>query len=581
MEAAVGINAVNLQWGAVSRATNYSVSRNGTLRVAGVTDISHKDTPLPSEGLYNYTIIACNQFGCSDPSVAEIIDFFFDDDGDKVRNSRDNCPMVPSSEGEDDSDNDGSGDICDVDDDSDGLIDIYNVAALDAVRNNLAGTALDLTNADGDNETGGSSIGCGATTAGVCTGYELMTNLDLDDLDIIESGDFQGSNWQPIGFCGNADCDTNSQLFTTNFNGNGYNISNLHIRTTLARTGVGLFGAISSSAELNNTHVRNVNISTSSSSVGGLVGFGNGATISYSSVEGQLIRGGDNVGGLAGRMELARISYASTVVAEIRGGNRVGGLVGNGWNSMINSASAVVDKLNGDNLVGGLVGDISEEVSGILLAPVLRYSSAVVGEITSNNVDVGGLVGSSAQLSLSDSSAIVNVMGVQNNRIGGLAGFLGHPSTISSSLAVVNVIRGGDFIGGILGDTFGATATNSYWDNKTLLTITGLGRITTHGTEKSTFALRNATANSDGTFPGIYTTWDTNYCNPTTGEYREVTSGSAPAGFQQVWDLGTNEEYPAPNCLLNFTPAEQRIVRAAVLAGTSPFAAYNSLPSKQ
>ncbi len=102
------------------------------------------------------------------------------------------------------------------------------------------------------------------------------------------------------------------------------------------------------------------------------------------------------------------------------------------------------------------------------------------------------------------------------------------------------------------------------------------------GSAQSTANLQ-APTNATGFVAGtIYAEWANAYCNPTTGAYMEVTPGSEPAGFQSVWDLGNADEYPALTCFPNFlNPAEQRIVRAAALAGDSPFTAYNSLPSKQ
>ncbi|MBE8182980.1 MAG: hypothetical protein HAW61_05615, partial [Candidatus Portiera sp.] len=191
-----------------------------------------------------------------------------DIDGDTVVDAADNCPLIVNP-GQSDLDGGGGGDVCDmvndndadnsvdafdVDADGDGLIEIHNVATLDAVRNNLAGTGLNLTGAESD------STGCGATTADVCTGYELMADLDLNDLDVLASGDFQGSNWEPIGVCVEDSCEETFQFFAGNFNGNDHIINNLDINTAEAKIGVGLFGAVAYNVEISNVHLRNVNI---------------------------------------------------------------------------------------------------------------------------------------------------------------------------------------------------------------------------------------------------------------------------------------------------------------------------------
>ena len=79
-------------------------------------------------------------------------------------------------------------------------------------------------------------MGC---PSGVCSGYELTTDLDFDtDGDSVSGpGDDywnEGSGWDPIG-------DFDNARFNTTFDGNGNTISNLYINRMTGRW-IGLFG---------------------------------------------------------------------------------------------------------------------------------------------------------------------------------------------------------------------------------------------------------------------------------------------------------------------------------------------------
>ena len=134
----------------------------------------------------------------------------------------------------------------DADLDGNGLIEIYSLTELHNMRHNMAGTSY-KSGAD----SAGDSSGC--PSRGGCKGYELMQDLDFDvDGDggtwlqagagyVLDAGDSQADyfpvndgagGWLPIG--------DESNPFVAEFDGNGYNISNLGIRRDQAY--VGLFG---------------------------------------------------------------------------------------------------------------------------------------------------------------------------------------------------------------------------------------------------------------------------------------------------------------------------------------------------
>ena len=330
-----------------------------------------------------------------------------------------------------DSDGDGIPDLTDVDDDNDGLIDVYTLEDLHNIRYNLAGTSY--TNSNGMSSTAGAPstlpLACtGRTTTTNLCGYELMATLDfhsgciaLNNSTPSYNGDDycttntnspyhnNGKGWKPIG-------GQHSSQFTAIFEGNrnlGWEIRNMYInesRTDFPSQYLGLFGDVSNTAILQNINMAQVNIngtvrnSLIHSHTGGLVGRNMGGSIRNSSVTGRII-GKDNVGGLVGYNSEGSIrnSYAR---ASVSGDEHVGGLVGRNAASGFSSASAIAEILNsyargnvsGNNNVGGLVGynsgsgdnDFGNEGTARI---VNSYASGSVIAVMSN---VGGLVGYNA-----------------------------------------------------------------------------------------------------------------------------------------------------------------------------------------
>ena len=169
-----------------------------------------------------------------------------------------------------------------VDRDANGLIELYTLTQLHNMRYNLSGSSYKTSTADT-----GSTTGC---PNAACNGYELMNDVELDtdgdgqtwtqdssgnySLDSGDSAapyfviDSSGSGgWQPVGDSANA--------FNAIFDGNGYVIRNLVIRSEL--TNIGLFGVTTANAIIRNVGlVNNLSDYTGSSNglnyVGGLVG---------------------------------------------------------------------------------------------------------------------------------------------------------------------------------------------------------------------------------------------------------------------------------------------------------------------
>jgi len=188
------------------------------------------------------------------------------------------------------------------------------------------------------------------------------------------------------------------------FDGNGHTISHL---TVTGDSNLGMFGYLSSEAEIRDLSVVDVNVTGSGSNLGALAGYNGGYLIRCSSTG--IVSGSSSVGGLVGANGGIVTGCFSTVAATAQGdyagsvgglaGNNngtidecystgaasgqssIGGLVGNNDGSITTSYSTVV--VNGDSSVGGLVGNNYGGVTSC-------YSRGAV----SGNSDAGGLVGS-------------------------------------------------------------------------------------------------------------------------------------------------------------------------------------------
>lgn len=266
----------------------------------------------------------------------------------------------------------------DYDLDNDGLIEINDLFDLDEIRNNLDGKSFY-----------GSSVGCPEEG---CSGFELTRNLDFDtnhDGKISNEDVFWNDNlgWQPIG--------SNEDKFSAIFDGNDYEIKNLHISRWEERC-VGLFNSIRSTVikslkltggltrirgydqvgaivgcantqnhllnvsvrgDVRSTYSHTQELDSHSNGTGGLIGFaGNFNLIEYSHFSGY-VRGIYDVGGLIGGMNGDNSISHSFALGTIKGSGRTGGIVGLIWDANVEIRSSFYSGyIHGSYEVGGLVG---------------------------------------------------------------------------------------------------------------------------------------------------------------------------------------------------------------------------------
>ena len=274
----------------------------------------------------------------------------------------------------------------DYDTDDDGLIEIWNLDRLNAVRWDLDGDALQdtTTAADWKRHTAAfpgaiASLGCPDTTAdadsdpGPCTGYELAGDLDFNDANWDGEVDPVRAypNWTPIGSAANA--------FSAEFDGNNRKIANLKITASGASASIGLFG--NSSGEVKRTGVSDAQISVtggdSNTHIGALLGetsgdaLGNWSTGTVTQTGGGT--GGD-VGGLIGYSSAGRTgaSWSGATVTTDAARARAGGLGGRiGGEALVAVyATGAVTASGPESYAGGLLGEMEALTDGFISAYV-------------------------------------------------------------------------------------------------------------------------------------------------------------------------------------------------------------------
>ena len=405
-----------------------------------------------------------------------------------------------------------------IDDDNNGLIDIYTLEDLDEIRNQYRNIPSR----------------CGNSGNIACDGFELRRSLDFNATESYQSGMIDpnwttSTGWTPIGY--------NDEHFNRVFEGNDFTISGLYIN----RSGrwIGLFSRLGSGSEIKNVGLLDAEVK-GARVVGGLAGLKEDPSDIINSYASGAVSGRIDVGGLVGANSGSIInSYANVVVTAT--GDSSGGLVGKNQSSsnIINSyASGAV---SGSTRVGGLVGLHSEDANIInshatgAVTGTDWYIGGLVGwnepgayiinsyasGAVSGRIDVGGLVGwHQGRLRNTYATGDVSLTSTSDERLGGLVGYWSSSGSIRNSYAIGRVIPGTDNArnaGGLIGITTG-TAISSYWDGEASdwNISAGVGV-----TSRTTMELQSPTA------PGA-TTMDVYY------------------GWRDNdWDFGSSEEYPA------------------------------------
>ena len=162
--------------------------------------------------------------------------------------------------------------------------------------------------------------------------YELAKDLDFKDRNSYETDakynyynadanndGTPDNSWTPIG--------STSAKFTGNFDGKNHTISNLYINTTQNYSG--LFGYVYSNyTTFKNIKLQNVNINAKYY-VGALAGEFRGGTINNVFIDNVNIKSsGSDIGGIVGAIDWGTIQKVKVTNASITGSSEIGGIVG-------------------------------------------------------------------------------------------------------------------------------------------------------------------------------------------------------------------------------------------------------------
>ena len=369
-----------------------------------------------------------------------------------------------------------------VDNDGDGLIEIWNLEQLDHMRHNLAGTSY-KSSAEATGDTRGCGTNAAAAvaaggTANKCHGYELMANLDFTDTEatgynpdwdpvvqMAKAEAVRGAGWTPVGDDSDGTGEYPNYLypnaFSATFEGNGHVVKNLYVNLKSAEYGsfyAGLFGF--AEGTLRNVGMTgdymSVSSAASSSYAGGLVGYAKaGSTITNCYATGDVESSSSGVdsssssaGGLAGAVYGTITNCYATGNIE-SSSSSTDGPVGESSSS---SAGGLVGGAGYGSTIKGCCATGDVESSSRFASPDFEsscYSSA------------GSLVGSSSG-TITNCYATGNVTSSSDagSSSGGLAGYVN--GTITSCYAKGMVSGEGDS-GGLVGSArSGSTITNCY-----------------------------------------------------------------------------------------------------------------------
>ncbi len=274
----------------------------------------------------------------------------------------------------------------DVDIDDDGLVEIYYLEDLDAIRDQPDGAGYLSTLAS--DIVALNSLGCDEDGAGTCSGYEIARHLDFRNdahyQDIKNKAIWTtGEGWSPI------------DNLVAVLEGNGNTISSLYVK----RNQAGLFSSLASSGLIRNLGLLEVNVGivlnvqlniSGTNDVGGFVSDLGGGSIINSYISGSrgssTINGNERVGGLAsiGNGRITN-SYAKAFIASERRG---GGLYGSGNASIDNSY--LRGRVSGPFLrsvfrVGAMAGETRGNIDNSYAASTFRGN--LIGWGTENITD--------------------------------------------------------------------------------------------------------------------------------------------------------------------------------------------------
>ena len=222
------------------------------------------------------------------------------------------------------------------------------------------------------------------------------------------------NKWTPIGY---------DNWFYGSFDGNGYTISGLYIKSSCDY--VGLFGG--SNGNITNLKITNSYINSSGYYTGAIAGTQGGYSqtelrrLSGCSVSSTIVKGTRTTGGLVGSLSLYASLYNCTNSATVSSSGEyynVGGIAGYATIKEKNSFYSNTNngKVTGNGDVGGICGSLTVNNTSV-------YSLKNKGAVTSTGSNAGGVCGDITSYSKCTVSKSYNSAPVKgSNSVGGLFG---------------------------------------------------------------------------------------------------------------------------------------------------------------
>ncbi len=285
--------------------------------------------------------------------------------------------------------------------------------------------------------------------------------------------------------------------------------------------------------------------------VGGLVGRNVNGFVSQGTVElSQSVSGTNNIGGAVGQNE-GNIYGANITIKNVStsSGTKVGGLVGFNSGGTIEASSATISgNISGLTQIAGLVGhnslgaliNLQGTIYSVTGAATGNYIGGGVGENTgsiegmtikvtkdvscSTGTAVGGLVGYNQGDITSSTAQADNVKG--GNNIGGLIGQNLNADITSSSASIVTAVVGtGSKTGGLIGDNDNSTITNC---SATTPSVQGVNRVAGLVAYMDTSTITGSSAHISTSITG------TSYIGGLVGQSLESQINSSSASVKAI-----------------------------------------------
>ncbi len=307
------------------------------------------------------------------------------------------------------------------------------------------------------------SVTCDGYSSGGVIGYSLNDNLT----NVSHAGHVTGAQ-----YCGGiagyvasgvfSDCSHDGEISGTDFCGGfagyleGSNIN--HAITSGNVTGTrNVGGGIGKASAATLTGCSISGRVTGTSYVGGMIGYSSGLTADSCYTIGDVKSTSTYVGGFVGFHTGALLIGNCGSVGDVKGQSLAGGFAGiievpYSSQGTLSNIFAVGDINVSDAKVGGLTGSISGTTNNNVSINNSYYS----GTIISQSSNIGGLVGYGFNVTLDKNYSNGSVFG--NQYVGGIIGYAGGATTITSNVAAQDVVNS---VSGDVGRIYGAVSGSS------------------------------------------------------------------------------------------------------------------------